>query len=65
MKQEFPGFRRGGKVNAAINLRNLAVSSTVSACGEFLSAGDYRESGNRQDASLKQESDVKRRESFV
>lgn len=57
--------RHDRDLNAAINLKNLAVSSTVSACGEFLSAGDYRESGNRQDASLKQESDVKRRESFV
>lgn len=46
-------------LNAAINLRNLAVSSTATACGEFLSADDYRKSDGRQDASLKQESDNK------
>jgi len=46
-------------INAAINLKNYAVSSTVSACGEF-SASDPP--GNRrsgQAASMKQESDIK------
>lgn len=46
-------------LNAAINLKNLAVSSTATACGEFLSAGDYQKSDSRQDASLKQELDSK------
>lgn len=44
-------------LNAAINLRNLAVSSTVSACGEFLSPVPSRLVATGQDASVKQESD--------
>lgn len=40
-------------VNAALNLRNLAVSSTVSACGEE-GAGLFRE-GRVKPASVKQE----------
>ena len=44
-------------LNAAINLRNLAVSSTVTACGEFLSSGPCQRADTGQDASVKQESD--------
>jgi putative transposase len=44
-------------LNAAINLRNLAVSSTVTACGEFLSSGSGQRADTGQDASAKQESD--------
>jgi len=44
-------------VNAAINLRNLAVSSTVSACGEE-GAGSGRKTGAKP-ASMKQESSSK------
>lgn len=42
-------------LNAAINLRNLAASSAVSACGEFLSSDVNLQYGSRQDASVKQE----------
>ncbi len=44
-------------VNAAINLRNLAVSSTVSACGE--EGSGVALSGNVKPASVKQESSSK------
>ena len=44
-------------VNAAINLRNLAVSSTVSACGEG-GSGSGRKTGTKP-ASVKQESSSK------
>ena len=44
-------------VNAAINLRNLAVSSTVSACGEE-GSGSGRKTGTKP-ASVKQESSSK------
>jgi putative transposase len=44
-------------VNAAINLRNLAVSSTVSACGEE-GAGPGRKLKTKP-ASVKQESSSK------
>lgn len=44
-------------LNAAINLRNLAVSSTVTACGEFLSSDPGQRADQGQDASAKQESD--------
>ena len=51
------GTHHDRDLNAAINLRNLAVSSTVSACGEFLSAGPSQPVVVGQDASVKQESD--------
>ena len=44
-------------VNAAINLKNLAVSSTVSACGE--EGSGVALSGNVKPASVKQESSSK------
>lgn len=53
------GTRHDRDLNAAINLRNLAVSSTVTACGEFLSAGESQQADSHQDTSVKQESDSK------
>ncbi len=44
-------------MSGAINLRNLAVSSTVTACGEFLSSDPGQRADQGQDASAKQESD--------
>ena len=45
-RARYPKFRKKGihdrDVNAAINLRNLAVSSTVSACGEEGSGTDRK-----------------------
>lgn len=51
------GAHHDRDLNAAINLRNLAVSSTVSACGEFLSAVPSQLVAASQDTSVKQESD--------
>lgn len=51
------GAHHDRDLNAAINLRNLAVSSTVTACGEFLSAVPSQSVAEGQDASMKQESD--------
>ncbi|TXH11058.1 MAG: transposase [Spirochaetes bacterium] len=51
------GIHHDRDLNAAINLRNLAVSSTVTACGEFLSSGSWPVTVVAQDASVKQESD--------
>lgn len=51
------GAHHDRDLNAAINLRNLAVSSTVSACGEFLSAVPLQPVVASQDTSVKQESD--------
>ena len=47
------GMRHDRDVNAAINLKNLAVSSTVSACGEE-GSGSGRKTGVKP-ASVKQE----------
>ncbi|MDR1378096.1 MAG: transposase [Synergistaceae bacterium] len=47
------GVHHDRDVNAAINFRNYAVSSTVSACGEE-SSGRRREMAVKQ-ASVKQE----------
>lgn len=51
------GARHDRDVNAALNLRNLAVSSTVSACGEE-GSGLFRE-GRVKPASVKQEANSK------
>ena len=51
------GSRHDRDVNAALNLRNLAVSSTVSACGEE-GSGPFRE-GRVKPASVKQEANSK------
>jgi putative transposase len=53
------GAHHDRDLNAAINLRNLAVSSTVTACGEFLSADPGQRADQGQDASAKQESGSK------
>jgi putative transposase len=51
------GTRHDRSVNAAVNLRNYAVSSTASACGEE-DAGSGRKTGSIS-ASVKQESNGK------
>jgi len=65
------GFETGRDLNAAINLRNLAASSAVTACGEERSGvgrkprvkrkcgGTGLEFGEAKRASLKQEPDTK------
>lgn len=42
-------------INAAINLKNMAVSSTVSACGEESSGSARRKARGVKQASVKQE----------
>ena len=51
------GTRHDRDLNAAVNLKNLAASSAVTACGEFLSSGLGQHAGLDQDTSVKQESD--------
>jgi len=51
------GSKHDRDVNAAINLKNLAVSSTVSACGEEGAGGDFmtavKPASKKQEISLK------------
>ncbi|EGJ9945744.1 RNA-guided endonuclease InsQ/TnpB family protein [Escherichia coli] len=53
------GMRHDRDVNAAINLKNMAVSSTVSACGEESSGSGSRKTSRVKLASVKQEVNIK------